>query len=312
MDKFIQKEIHKRFQEMKTDMLSPEPNRLKHSKSVIALALDDYISERLQKRDSKLEDLQLDENFARIAANQIRLFIFAGNDSTSSSMVYTYHLLSKHPQVAAKLREEHDNIFGPVVDSATKIKENPALLNQCKYTLAVIKETLRLYPPSSSLRQGRAGVSITDIQGNTYPMEDLGATIMHNFVHTNARFWPRPHEFLPERWLVEPGHELYTSPNNGAYRPFEQGPRNCIGQTLVMNEMRAVLILTVRAFDISPAYDEFDALQREKESVFGKVARWTGLKGGDIKTVDGERAYQTSDAGAHPADRYPCRVSLRT
>jgi hypothetical protein len=68
--------------------------------------------------------------------------------------------------------------------------------------------------------------------------------------------------------------------------------------------------MTARMFDIVPAYEEWDAMQRQKEGWLKKMARTLGLKGEDIKTVDGERAYQTSDAGAHPADRYPCRVSL--
>jgi len=63
-----------------------------------------------------------------------------------------------------------------------------------------------------------------------------------------------PEEFIPERFLVDEGHQLY--PNPAAFRPFEQGPRNCIGQTLVYNEIGTVLIMTARIFDISPVYDE--------------------------------------------------------
>ncbi|KAF2875732.1 cytochrome P450 [Massariosphaeria phaeospora] len=310
MDKFIRKELEKRFQEMKTSANSTGGNPSQRSKSVIALALNDYMAQKRQNHETGLQDLKIEDNFSRIAANQIRLFLFAGNDSTSSAIVYTFHLLSKYPETLAKLRQEHDAILGPPGGTAAKLKVNPSILNQCKYTLAVIKETLRLYPPASSMRAGRADVSITDRKGNTYPTAGLSITIMHKFVQQNPRTWPRPQEFLPERWLVEPGHELYVSPNNGAYRPFEQGPRSCIGQTLVNNEMRIVLILVARTFDFRPAYEEWDVLKREKEGVLMKMARALGVKGEDVKMVDGERAYQTSDAGAHPAERYPCRVSL--
>lgn len=310
METFIRTEIQQRFLEMKQGKTRSNFGQTERAKSVIALALEDYMVQKQHEKKQSIESMTLDEDFARIAANQIRMFIFAGNDSTSSSIVYVFHCLSKHPEVLSRLRQEHNAVFGGEADAAAILKETPALLNQCRYTLAVIKETLRLYPPASSLRQGSAGVSITDRLGNVYPTANLGATIMHRFVHVNPRFWPRPEEFLPERWMVEPGYELYTEPNSGAFRPFEHGPRNCIGQTLVYNEMRIVLILTARTFDIHSAYEEWDALQLEYEGLLTRLARKLGLKGEDIKTVRGERAYQTVKPGSHPADGYPCRVGL--
>jgi cytochrome P450 len=306
---FIRGELGKRFEEMKRERLA-SPNPSKRAKSVMALALDAYITQK--KQTEGLEELCLEEEFAHLAVNQIRLFVFAGNDSTSSTIDYTYHLLSKNPDAMTRVREEHDQIFGPIANTASLLKDQPALLNQCTYTLAVIKEVMRLYPPSSSLREGRPGVSITDNKGNMYPTEGLGVTLMHYYIHRNTRFWPRASEFLPERWLAGPDHELYVSQTNGAYRPFETGSRNCIAHTLVYNELRIILILTARTFDLSPAYEEWDMMQRQNEGLLKRVARGLGLVKEKCKTVMGERAYQTTLAGAHPADGYPCRVSLAT
>lgn len=305
---FIRGELEKRFKEMKRERLASAPNPSKRAKSVIALALDAYITQH--KEIEGLEKLFLGDNFAQLAVNQIRLFVFAGNDSTSSTIDYTYHLLSKHPEIMTRLREEHDKIFGPIANTAALLKNQPALLNQCTYTLAVIKEVMRLYPPSSSLREGRPGISVTDNKGNTYPTEGLGVTLMHYFIHRNTRFWPRASEFLPERWLAEPDHELYVSQGNGSYRPFELGPRNCIAHNLVYNELRIILILTARMFDFSPAYEEWDLVQRQNEGLFKRMIRGLGFGKEKCKTVNGERAYQTSLAGSHPADGYPCRVSI--
>jgi len=80
----------------------------------------------------------------------------------------------------------------------------------------------------------------------------------------------------------------------GAWRPFEFGPRNCIGQALVMIEVKTVLAMTLRELDVRPAYEEWDMLR--------------GKKGG---IIDGERCYQIEEGSAHPADHYPCRVFLR-
>ncbi|KAL4808550.1 cytochrome P450 [Aspergillus unguis] len=304
LERCIRKELDLRFAEMQQDRL--KETKSKRAKSVIALALEAYLADQDQKETGSDK---LDDVFAQYATYQIRLFLFAGNDTTSSSIVYVYHMLSKHPDALIKLRQEHDAVFGTdITTAASLIKSNPALLNQCPYTLAVIKETLRLFPPASTARQGLEGTNLTDRHGNIYPLDrTIGAEIIHPAIQKNPRLWPRAEEFLPERWLVEPGHELHPCP--AAWRPFEQGPRNCIGQTLVYNEMRIVLVLTARTFNIQPAYDEWDALKLQTEGLVPKLARWLGLEN-PLKTVHGERAYQTDKAGTHPADGYPCRVTL--
>ncbi|KAF2470712.1 cytochrome P450, partial [Lindgomyces ingoldianus] len=205
---------------------------------------------------------------------------------------------------------EHDVVFGSDTNVGTLLKESPALLNQCKYTIAVVKDTLRLYPPATSLRQGRPGVLIIDKLGNIYPTEGLATTLMNHFVHRNPRVWTRPNEFLPEHWLVELRHDLNSSQSSSAYRPFEQGPRNCIGQALAHNDMCIVQILTARTFDIVPAYGEWDLMQLKNKGIISKLALLLGLKAEVGKAVMGERAYQTSRSGAHPAGGCPCRVLL--
>ncbi len=69
----------------------------------------------------------------------------------------------------------------------------------------------------------------------------------------------------------------------------------CIGQGLVMIEIKAVLVLTIREFDIMPAYAERDPLNPKK----------------GIKTVDGERVYLTEGGAAYPANEYSCMVAQR-
>lgn len=91
-------------------------------------------------------------------------------------------------------------------------------------------------------------------------------------------------------------------------RPFDIGPRSCIGQTLTLNEIRIVLILAARSFTIEPAYDEWDRIQNQHVGAWSKVSRF--IWGANLDTVDGEKAYQTEKAGTHPSDGYPCRVSL--
>lgn len=110
--------------------------------------------------------------------------------------------------------------------------------------------------------------------------------------------WPSPDSFIPERWLVKEGDPLF--PIKGAWRPFELGPRQCIGIELAMIEMKVIVALMLRSFDFKVAYGELDARDEKK-----------GLKLGLRTTPDGERAYQTLIATAKPVDGMPVRVQRR-
>lgn len=311
INKSIRKELENRFIEMKQergegDLQTGSSKR----KSVIALALDAYMADpQFGEKKDITETLALDEHFAQYASYQIRLFLFAGSDTTSSTISYVYHLLFKHPDILRQVREEHDRVFGSDPSSAGEIlKSNPAIMNECSLTLAVIKETLRLFPPASTSRGELLDTheALTDRHGNLYPIDYVGANILHQACHLNPRVWPRADEFLPDRWLVEAGHELYPVP--GAWRPFEQGPRNCIGQTLVYNEIRILLAMSLRSFDISPAYEEWDKIKSQNEGMMAKFTR--RFTKPVPNTVNGERAYQTEKA-AYPVDDYPCRIKHR-
>ena len=283
MDYYIGNELDKRYKECKAD-----PGNLRR-KAVIDLVLQAYVPEHAASKPEKL-----DPEFRAFAIRQIRLFVFAGQDSTSSTICYSFHLLSQNPAALARLRAEHDTVFGTDRSAALSILEKqPHLINDLTYTTAVIKEVLRLFAPAGSSRQGKPNVNITDDQGNVCPTDEAMIWMIHVEMHRAPKYWKRPEEFLPERWLIEPSHELY--PMKGAWRPFEYGPRNCVAQSVVMAELCVVLACIVRQFDFKPAYDEWDALHPRKGA----------------KTYRGERAYQIEEGAAHPVERYPCRVSLR-
>lgn len=283
MDKYIGDELDKRYNEYKAD---PESKR---TKAVIDLVLQAYLP-----HDAKTRPEKLDPEFRAFAISQIRLFVFAGHDSTSSTICYILHLLATNPNALAQIRAEHDRVLGTELSAvASTLKERPHLTNHLPYTTAVIKEALRLFAPGGCSREGKANVDLTDDQGNRCPTEDAVVFTIHTEMHRAPAYWLRPEEFLPERWLVESGHEL--QPMKGAYRAFEVGPRNCVAQGFVMTEFRVILACIVRQFDFQPAYDEWDRLHPSK----------------GLRTYRGERAYQIEEGAAHPVEHYPCRVSVR-
>ena len=284
MDRYIGNELDNRFSEFKND-----PGNSKQ-RSVMDLVLQAYIAESGDKKPEKL-----DPDFRALAIRQIRLFVFTGHDSTSSTICYAFHLLSQNPDALSRVRSEHDQVFGKDISKTSSIlEENPKLLNDLPYTTAVIKETLRLFPPAAASRQGKRGVSITDDHGRVCPTDDvIMIWTIHAELHRTPKYWKRPEEFLPERWLVDPSHDLY--PVKDAWRAFEYGPRNCIAHGMVMAELKIILASMVREFDFQSAYDEWDRMHPSK---------------GD-KVHRGDRAYQMEEAAAHPVEHYPCRVFVR-
>ena len=289
MDHYIGSELDKRFAAYVAGGSEQQ------KKSVMDLVLQAYLEE--PKGGNR--PTTLDPDFRSIAIRQIRLFLFTGHDSTSSTICYAFHLLSLKPSAVVQLIEEHDRVFGKNIhDTASLLISNPHLLNDLPYTTAVIKETLRLYPPAASSRQGKPATWITDDKGTICTTDDvIMIWTIHVELHRNPRFWPRANEFLPERWLAKEGHELF--PSKEAWRAFEHGPRNCIAQGMVIAELKVVLAMLVREFDIRDAYGEWDQLNAMKV-------------GENQRAWRGERAYQMEEAAAHPVEHYPCRVCLRT
>ena len=285
MDIYIGKELDKRYNEYKSG-----PNT-ENTKAVINLVLHAYLA-----NDTKVRPERLDPVFRAFAISQIRLFVFLGHDSTSSTICYILHLLSTNPSALAQLRTEHDQYFGTDLDAVpAMLKGQPHLANDLPYTTAVIKESLRLFPPGGASRQGKAGAELIDDQGHCCPTENTMIFTIHTEMHRAPAYWKQPDDFVPERWLIpDTRTEDKLLPLKGAYRAFEIGPRNCIAQGFVMTELRVILTLLVRRFDFAPAYDEWDRLHSRKG------ARYRG-----------ERAYQIEEGAAHPVDKYPCRVSER-
>lgn len=270
-------------------------------KTINSLAIKAYRTEKEQLSTkstptSKPDRNKVDPEFLETAIAQLKIFIFAGHDTTASTISFAYSLLFQHPTALANCRAEHTAILGPDPSAAlARLTENPTLLNQLPYTLAVLKETLRLYPPAATARDGPADDRtfhlVHPTTGKAYPTPRGMLVWSASFLtHRHPAYWPRADEFLPERWLAGEGDPLYQT-RKGAWRPFELGPRNCIGQELAMLEMRAVLVMTLRELDLEPVY-----------------------AAGAPRAI-GERAYQVMGVGditGHVKDGFPVRVRVRS
>ncbi|KAG0646995.1 Cytochrome P450 monooxygenase aflN [Hyphodiscus hymeniophilus] len=158
---------------------------------------------------------------------------------------YIYMLLSKNPKVLQKLRDEHTRVFhSDPTESINILQDSPAKLNELEYTTAVIKETLRLFPVGFMVREAEPGATIR-YNDTEYPIagNDLVLVTTPHTVHYDPKFFANPASFQPERWL-DADAEIPRS----YFRTFGRGPRACLGQNLAQDELRIILLCTVREF----------------------------------------------------------------
>jgi cytochrome P450 len=206
--------------------------------------LDDYIYAMIASRRENLEDsgdlLSMllearDEDGSRMTDKQLRdevmtLFI-AGHETTALALSWTWYLLSKNPQAEEKLVAEIES----VLDRRAPTVED---LSELHYADAVIKESMRLYPPAWAFgRQATADCMVGDYQVPNGRQVYFFPWV----VHRDARYFDSPEEFRPERWFDEKIKHLPKY----AYLPFGGGPRVCIGNAFAM--MEAVLVLAAVA-----------------------------------------------------------------
>jgi cytochrome P450 len=174
-----------------------------------------------------------DEGGAGMSDQQLRdevttLFL-AGHETTSLALAHTIYLLAKHPEIERRLASELDEVLAGRLPTVEDVKS-------LRYTKQVLDESMRLYPPAWAT--GREVSRDVEIAGYRIP---AGAQLLLSqwLVHRDARFFPDPEAFDPDRWLPERAKLLPRY----AYFPFGGGPRVCIGNHFAMLE--ATLILAV-------------------------------------------------------------------
>jgi len=158
------------------------------------------------------------------------LFV-AGHETTANALTWTWYLLSQHPKVEAKLHEEIDSVLAGELPK-------PDDFARLRYTEMVLAEAMRLYPPAWTL--GRRALNDYRIGQYVVPADSI--VLMSPWVmHHDARFYPEPYKFDPERWTVE----ARESRPKFAYFPFGGGPRVCIGEQFA--SMEGVLLIATIA-----------------------------------------------------------------
>jgi cytochrome P450 len=209
---------------------------------------------RRRKRGEQGEDIlslliaATDEDGSKLTDQQVRdqviTLLFAGHDTTTSTVTFLFYELARAPEALQALLDELDAVLGGERPTAAQLVGELPELEQA------MDETLRMYPPAWI--GPRRAIDEYEFEGHVVP---AGARV--NYCswasHHLAEVFPDPFAFRPERFTAENKALL----PKGAYVPFGGGSRTCIGMRFGQLEIKAIAATVLQRFtlDLQPGYE---------------------------------------------------------
>ncbi|WRX08774.1 Cytochrome P450 - like 9 [Theobroma cacao] len=220
--------------------------------------------------DASLLRFLVDMRGADVDDRQLRddlmTMLIAGHETTAAVLTWAVFLLAQNPSKIRKAQAEIDSVLGqgrPTFESVKKLE----------YIRLIVVEALRLYPqPPLLIRRALKADVIPggykgDKDGYKIPAgTDIFLSVYN--LHRSPYFWDQPHDFVPERFLVEKKSEgiegwagfdpsrspgaLYPNEiiSDFAFLPFGGGPRKCIGDQFALMESTVALAMLLQKFDV--------------------------------------------------------------
>ncbi|KAI5645697.1 cytochrome p450 domain-containing protein [Phthorimaea operculella] len=170
--------------------------------------------------------LEIDERIAIIMASDM---LFAGVDTAANTMTATLYLLAMNPEKQEKLRRTISN-------------------GDQKYLKACYKESLRLMPViSGNMRETTK--EYNNILGYKIP-KGIFVVFNHQRMSMQEHQFPRPKEYIPERWLEDSPLYFKKNAHPFTYSPFGFGVRMCIGRRIAELEIEIFLKEVIKNFKV--------------------------------------------------------------
>lgn len=167
-------------------------------------------------------------------------------DTTTVTLIWTLSLLLNHPKDLKKVMDELEEQVG----KQRKVQESD--IKNLVYLQAVIKETLRLYPPAP---MGLPHESMEDCHVGGYRVPK-GTRLVLNIhsIQRDPKVWSDPNEFRPERFLTTRHKEVDVRGQHFELIPFGSGRRICPGISFGLNIVQFVLANLLQCFEVSKPY----------------------------------------------------------
>jgi cytochrome P450 len=190
--------------------------------SVLLAAQDDETGESLS--DTEVRD-------------ELSTILFAGAETTASTLSWTFHELARHPEVEEQLVAEIKEVVG---DRPVAIEDVPRL----EAVRRVLDEVIRLHGVTMLMR--RATVPV-ELGGFSFPAGTEVAFSLYA-LHRDPSLYAEADRFDPGRWLPERRTDIARQ----AYIPFGAGNRKCIGDAFVWTEATIALATILARWQLRP------------------------------------------------------------
>lgn len=221
---------------------TPENLKLKRALKDMHSVVDELIAERKKNPSNDLISMLLEvrdeETGETMSESQVRdeaiTLLLAGHETTANALSWGFYLLSKHPEICEKVREEANRVLG---DKTPNLED----VQKLTYTRKVLDEVLRLYPPAWVIERTAMGpdqIGGYDVETGT----NISICIFN--IHRNPDFWENPDKFDPDRF----DEERSVDRPKYAYLPFGGGPRICIGNIFALTEATLILAMLVKNY----------------------------------------------------------------
>ncbi|CAA0829570.1 Cytochrome P450 82G1 [Striga hermonthica] len=170
------------------------------------------------------------------------ILLMAGWESSAETVIWAVSLLLNNPLALQMAQDELDAQVG-----RCRLVQEPDI-KKLNYLQAVVKETLRLYPPGP-LAGPRQALESGSIGGYYVPK---GTRLVVNLwkLHRDPNVWSDPDEFRPERFLEEHSNVGYMG-TNFEYLPFGSGRRMCPGVDFALLVVHLALARLLQGFYLS-------------------------------------------------------------
>ncbi|KAI3462002.1 hypothetical protein Pfo_018665 [Paulownia fortunei] len=158
-------------------------------------------------------------------------FMIAGRDTTSSALTWFMWLVSTHPEVEKKIREELNSVVPDKEAEKWRLFQVDELRNLV-YLHGALCESLRLYPPVPFQHKA--------------PMKVLFS--MYAMGRMDYIWGKDSKEFKPERWITERGTIKYEP--SYKFLAFNAGPRTCLGKEVAFTQLKSVAAAIVHNYQV--------------------------------------------------------------
>lgn len=197
--------------------------------------LSEQVDEDLLTRFMNPEDESLVPLNNQELIDEVMTIFLAGHETSANVLAWACYMIAIHQDVQEKMSQEIKLIGNQSIQYED--------IKQLNYTVQVLNETMRLYPPVWHL--GRMNIEADEIAGYKIP-PGTHVRMSPLTLHRNKNYWENPNQFDPDRFEISKQKEQHPF----SFIPFGAGPRLCAGRNFAMMEMAIILANIIKNFKL--------------------------------------------------------------